>query len=188
MDLQQTVSRSSENFSRVLDDVADTDLARETPCEAWSVTDLIWHVARGCDMSVLLLNGASKAEASQLFAVAAPSDVVGQCRRALAAQLSAFEADRDLEQIVHHPMGDVSVRQLYDFRIMDLAVHSWDLARALGVDEAIPEELVAHVLAMLGPLEGIIGQIGLFGTGPSGSLDSAASPQSRLLDLSGRRA
>jgi uncharacterized protein (TIGR03086 family) len=188
MDLQQTVSLGSENFSRVLDDVADSDLARETPCDAWSVNDLIWHVARGCDMSVLLLSGASKAEASQLFAVAAPSDVVGQCRRALVEQLNAFEADRDLEQIVHHPMGDVPVRQLFDFRIVDLTVHSWDLSRALGVDEAIPEELVAHGLAMLEPLEGIIGQIGVFGAGPSGSLDLAASPQSRLLDLSGRRA
>jgi len=187
MDLQQTVSLSSENFSRVLDDVADTDLARETPCEAWSVTDLIWHVARGCDMSVLLLNGASKAEASQLFAVAAPSDVVGQCRRALAAQLSAFEADRDLEQIVHHPMGDVSVRQLYDFRIMDLAVHSWDLARALGVDEAIPRNWWRTCSPCSGlsrgsspdrPLwHGSVRFVGLCGL-----------PQSRLLDLSGRRA
>ena len=187
MDLQQTLSLASVNFSRVLDGVADIDLARATPCEAWSVGDLIWHVARGWDMSVLLLGGASKAEATQLFTVAAQGDVVGECRRALGEQLGAFEADHDLELIVHHPMRDVPVRELYDFRIMDVTLHSWDLARALGADEVLADELVAHVLAMLEPLEGIIGQIGVFGQGPSGSLDPAASAQSRLLDLSGRR-
>jgi uncharacterized protein (TIGR03086 family) len=187
MDGRQTLVLASKNFSRLLDDVAQTDLAKATPCEDWSVTDLIWHVARGSVLSVRLLEGASRSEASQLFDVAAPVDAVEACRLALAQELEAFEVDHDPEKIVYHPMGDVPVRQLFDFRVMDLTLHSWDLSRALGAHGDIPEELVTYVLAMLEPLEEIIGQLGVFGSGPSGSLESRGSAQSRLLDLSGRR-
>ncbi|MGA2295220.1 MAG: TIGR03086 family metal-binding protein [Acidimicrobiales bacterium] len=187
MDFLQTLGFASENFSRRLDTVADADLAGATPCEDWSVTDLIWHVARGSALTVRLLDGASKADASLLFKEKAPDDVVEACRLALAQELSAFGVDHDLEKIVHHPMGDVPVRQLFDFRIMDLTLHGWDLARAVGGDEEIPDELVSYVLAMLEPLEEVIGQIGVFGAGPSGSLGSGDAASSRLLDLSGRR-
>jgi uncharacterized protein (TIGR03086 family) len=102
-------------------------------------------------------------------------------------QASAFRAAEDLEQIVHHPMGDVTVRQLYDFRIMDLTLHAWDLARAIGVSEVLPDGLVTHVYEMLSPLAEVVGQIGIFGTGPSQELDDQASTQVRLLDLWGRR-
>jgi len=185
MDLQQTLSLASVNFSRVLDGVATSTSPARRPCEAWSVGDLIWHVARGCDMSVLLLGGASKAEASQLFTVAAQGDVVGECRRAVGEQLSAFEADHDLELIVHHPTRDVPVRSS---TISNHGRHPaiMGLGAGLGNDEVLADELVAHVARHARPLEGIIGQIGVFGQGPSGSLDPAASAQSRLLDLSGR--
>ncbi|MGC1420547.1 MAG: TIGR03086 family metal-binding protein [Acidimicrobiales bacterium] len=187
MDVRQTLGLASEHFSRRLDDVADADLAGGTPCEDWSVTDLIWHVARGSALSVRLLDGASKADASLLFEEKAPVDFVGACRLALVQELSAFGVDHDLERIVHHPMGDVPVRQLFDFRIMDLTLHGWDLARAVGADEGIPVALVLYVLAMLEPLEEVIAQLGVFGAGPSGSLVSSDAAYSRLLDLSGRR-
>jgi hypothetical protein len=38
------------------------------------------------------------------------------------------------------------------------------------------------------PMEPFIGQIGLFGQGPSGTVGDAADVQLRLLDLTGRRA
>jgi uncharacterized protein (TIGR03086 family) len=187
VDLDQTLLRSSDNFLDLLSNVSDQDLSLPTPCDDWSVKDLIWHVARASDMSVLLLRGGSKAEASKLFEVKAPDDVLVQCRRALDQQLSAFNAAHDLDQITHHPMGDVSVRQLFDFRIMDLTLHYWDLARAIGSNEEMPGELVAYVFAMLEPLEGIIERVGVFGSGPSRALADDASLQMKLLDLSGRR-
>ena len=84
-------------------------------------------------------------------------------------------------------MGNVTVRQLHDFRIMDLTLHAWDLARAIGSSEELPDELVTQVYEMLNPLAEVVGQIGIFGTGPSQELDDQASVQLQLLDLSGRR-
>ena len=187
MEPNDALSLSTDHFRSVLAKVGDDDLALATPCEKWSVAELIWHVARGSEMSLVLLDGGSKAQATEMFKLPVPPDLLIECRRSLDVQSSAFRAAEDLDQIVHQPMGDVTVRQLYDFRIMDLTLHAWDLARAIGVSEVLPDELVTHVYEMLSPLAEVVGQIGIFGTGPSQELDGQASSQQRLLDLSGRR-
>lgn len=178
---------SSENFSSLVSRTTESDLSRPTPCENWSVAELLWHVARASDMTVLLLDGGSRDEAVKLFEIPAPPDVLALCHQALDDQRAGFRAVIDLEAIAHHPRGDVTVAQLFDFRILDLTLHYWDLARAIGADEEIPSELVAYVYAMLVPLEGFIEQTGIFGSGPSHALEKNASMQTKLLDLSGRR-
>jgi uncharacterized protein (TIGR03086 family) len=183
----ETLSLSTANFESLLSDVSEGDLSLPTPCENWSVTELVWHVARASDMSVLLLNGGTKEEAVKLFDITAPPNVLQECRRALDAQLSSFANASDLDVITHHPMGDVTVAQLFDFRIMDLTVHFWDLARAVERNDEIPDALITYVYAMLQPLEEIIGQIGIFGEGPSHALEDDAPTQRKLLDLTGRR-
>lgn len=187
MDLNEALALGTVNFLSLAADVTAEDLSLPTPCEGWSVADLLNHVARGSEMAVGLLNGASKEEAQEFFTREAPSDPVSECHRALNAQLAAMEVATHLDRIVHHPMGDIQLRQLFEFRIGDLTLHAWDLARALGEDDELPEQLVEHVYATLQPLESIIGDIGVFGTGPSGNLSPDASPQQRLLDLTGRR-
>jgi hypothetical protein len=57
---------------------------------------------------------------------------------------------------------------MFDFRIMDVTLHAWDLARAIGADEQIQDELVEHVYGVLAPMESFIAQTGIFGAGPSG--------------------
>jgi uncharacterized protein (TIGR03086 family) len=141
----------------------------------------------GSAMATALVNGASRDEATAFFGQAISDNPVQECHDALAQQLETLESVSDLDQIVHHPIGDVQVRQLIDFRISDLTVHSWDLARAIGDDEELPESLVEHVYGVFQPLEPVIGSLGLFGDGPSGTLESDASLQSKLLDLLGRR-
>jgi uncharacterized protein (TIGR03086 family) len=182
----EALTLSGENFETLLDQVDEGDLTLETPCDQWSVAELIWHVARGSDMSVLLVNGGSQDEAKELMRTKRGPDVVSKCRRAMRAQFAALSG-ADPDAIAHHPIGDVTVRQLIDFRILDLTLHSWDLARAIGADDVIPGELVEHAYGVLSPLEPFIATIGIFGSGPSGSLDDDASTQTKLLDLSGRR-
>jgi uncharacterized protein (TIGR03086 family) len=187
MDINDALALSTTNFLSLLDYVTPHDMSRATPCEGWSVHDLLAHVARGSDMAVSLVDGASRADASALLGQGNPDDVVSELRRALAAQLAAMTGESDLEKIVHHPMGDIAVKQLFEFRIADLTLHAWDLARAIDISEDLPDELVEHVYGALLPLESVMGQIGVFGEGPSGTLESESSTQVKLLDLTGRR-
>jgi hypothetical protein len=56
-------------------------------------------------------------------------------------------------------------------RILDLAVHAWDLARAIGADERLDDELVSFLLA---------------GTADRDDVPFGATPQDRLLQRMGR--
>ncbi|HMC39818.1 MAG TPA: hypothetical protein VKI19_09165, partial [Acidimicrobiales bacterium] len=73
-------------------------------------------------------------------------------------------------------------------RTGDALLHAWDLARAVDADDQLPADLVSEVWAHMSPMAGFIGSSGFFGSGPSGEVSEDAPLQTRLLDLSGRRA
>jgi uncharacterized protein (TIGR03086 family) len=100
----------------------------------------------------------------------------------------AFDAPGALERTVTHPMmGDIPATMLFDMRMTELAVHGWDLARAIGADETLDPDVVAALLAFCEPLAATLPSTGAFGSGPSGSVPDSALAQTRLLDLLGRR-
>ena len=89
---------------------------------------------------------------------------------------------------MHHPAaGDVPGLTLYEFRTSDYLLHSWDVARATGGDESLDEGLVLLTWQGMQPMAPFIADIGMFGTGPSGTVAEDAPLQQRLLDLTGRR-
>lgn len=159
-----------------------------TPCEGWTVRDLLRHVVGGNAMTTkLLLEGVSKAEASAVMAEdLVGDDPAGAVRRTNAEAAAAFRA-ADLSVVLDHPAMQMPGSQLLNFRTGDLILHSWDLARAIGIDETLADGPVAYVWEALQPMAPIIGKIGQFGTGPSGEVPEDAPLQQRLLDLTGRR-
>jgi uncharacterized protein (TIGR03086 family) len=159
-----------------------------TPCTDWNVKDLVVHLVGGSRMAARLLQGASAEDAVAVFAAEHGPDLGAELDVALAEELSAFEGPQALETTVHHPgAGDVPGATLLQFRIGDYLLHGWDLARATGADESLPDNLVALTWEGLQPMAPIIGTIGVFGSGPSGSMADDAPLQLRLLDLTGRR-
>jgi uncharacterized protein (TIGR03086 family) len=103
------------------------------------------------------------------------------------AQAAAFARPGALDATCHTAAGAVPGRQLLTFRTCDLTVHAWDLARAVGADEALDDELVQWVYAAMAPSAEHLGRTGWYGDGPSASLTADAPLQHRLLDLTGRR-
>jgi len=174
-------------FAQRLGLVSESDWDTPTPCEGWTVGDLFNHVVGGNVMAVRLLAGASKEEAVRELTAAPDGDPSAAFSSSAEAQLAAFREPGALERIVHHPAMDMPGAQLLGFRIGDLALHAWDLARAITQDEALDAGLVRFVWDGLQPMAPFIGQIGVFGTGPSGDVADDAPLQRRLLDLTGRR-
>ena len=178
---------ATSTFADVLAGVEESALHRPTPCDGWDVTALLGHVTMGSEMAVALLDGATTEEARAFFdGEFAGTDPVTTCRAAIDAQAVRLGQVTDWDAVVHHPVGDVPASQLLGFRIGDLTLHGWDLATAVGADPAVPEALVQVVYDSMKPMEPFIGQIGLFGTGPSGEVGDDADLLDRLLDLTGR--
>jgi|APCry1669190288_1035285.scaffolds.fasta_scaffold00743_6 uncharacterized protein (TIGR03086 family) len=187
MDDLQAINRATDEFEARLAVVTGEQLPLTSTCEGWSVGQLLQHVAGGSKMAVELVGGASREDAALFINGPIGEDPVSECRKALQEQRRVFTSPIDRDQVVHHPMGDIPVSQLYEFRIMDLLIHAWDLARSLGLDEGLPDELVEYVHTSLKPVEPFIADIGVFGPGPSGNLGGDESLQAVLLDLVGRR-
>jgi uncharacterized protein (TIGR03086 family) len=159
-----------------------------TPCEQWTVRDLVGHLVGGNQMAVSLLAGATAAESiGKLGGDLLGSDSLGAYDRSLHEQAEAFGEPGALERTCHHPVGDVPGGQLLGFRMADLVIHAWDLARAIGADESLDADVVAGAWAAMEPRLTFIATSGRFGSGPSGSLPDGAPIQDRLLDASGRR-
>jgi uncharacterized protein (TIGR03086 family) len=135
---------------------------------------------------VLLAGGTTEeAQAARESTTLGP-DPLADLRSSADALDSAFRA-ADLDHVIHHRVGDLSARQFLGIRFTDYAVHAWDLARAIGADEALDAELVATAYQAMVPMGPFIASSGQYGNGPSAAPLAGASLQDRLLDLSGRR-
>jgi uncharacterized protein (TIGR03086 family) len=182
------LSVARDEFDRRLRSVTAGDWDRPTPCADWTVRDLVVHVIYGARMTVALLDGATRDDAMALVVGAElPADPVATYAEATDAQAAAFAAPGALDRICHHPAGEFPGAVVLNFRIGDHTMHAWDLARAIGADETLNADLVAHVWDGIQPMVPMMAATGVFGSGPSGTVGEDAPLQLRLLDAAGRR-
>jgi uncharacterized protein (TIGR03086 family) len=187
MNLLDILEHADAGFARTLAAVPADGWDAPAVCDEWTVGDLASHMVGGCRMTVALLDGADADEAIVLVKGASlGADPGADFAVAAAEQLTALREAASLDAIVHHPMGEIPVRQMAGFRICDAVLHAWDLARSIGVADRLDDVLVEAVWERLAPLAPVIGQMGVFGTGPSGTVGEDAPLQERLLDLTGR--
>ena len=188
MDNLTALPIAAARFESVAALVTDADLDRTTPCDGWTVRELLDHVVGGNLLAAALLGGASREDGMAVLAAGVAGDEpLIAVQDSIRAQAAAFAAAESLDIVVHHPARDMPGAQLLGFRVGDLLVHSWDLARAIGADETLDPEVVAVVATNIEPMRPFIGQVGMFGEGPSDTLDGSADAQTQLLDLLGRR-
>jgi uncharacterized protein (TIGR03086 family) len=189
MDGSALVDSAHAAFLARLDLVTAASLDEPTPCEGWDVASLLRHVVGGCRMTLALLDGADTGSVGPSFESAASlegHELISSCRQSVLEQGEALRELPDPEAIVHFPLGDMSASKLRSFRIVEMTIHAWDLARSLEADDALPSDVVAFSIEGIELMAGELPS-GMFGTGPTGDLGEGAGEQDRLLDLSGRR-
>jgi uncharacterized protein (TIGR03086 family) len=184
MDLLNALEVATEEFGQRLAAVDQDGWTGATPCSDWDVHYLSAHVIGGNRFAVLILGGMSASDAIEevMSAPQLGDDALAAWAITSAAQLDVFKAAL-LERRVDHPLGEITGREFLEFRVFDMTLHAWDLARAIGASERLDAELVD---AVLGIVEN--GPAGMgFGIMVLGETDDTDSPQARLLDLTGRR-
>lgn len=175
-------------FARRVGVIAEGQWGLPTPCEDWAVRDLVEHVIGGNRLAVALLDGATSEQVVTRLRSREPTDNPGdEVRRTAATMLSAFSQSGALERICDHPADRITGRAFAVYRVGDIVVHAWDLARAIGADEALDGDVVEAALDVYVPWVASLHIQDTFGPGPSGSMSADASRQLRLLDALGRR-
>lgn len=158
-----------------------------TPCAEWTVRDLVDHlVTEQLWVPPLVRDGAAIEEVGDTFDgdMLGP-DPVASWDTAAAAARAAFAEPGALERTVHLSYGDTPARDYCAQMITDLVVHSWDLARAIGADEGLPDDLVATATREVTPYAEELSKSGLFA--PAVQPPPGADASTRLLCLLGRR-
>lgn len=185
---------ASAEFERKLRAVRSEQWSWPTPCAEWNVRQLVNHMTRGNLNYVSLLHGGGAADYLRLReADALGTDPVGAYALSVRECAQAFGETGALQRVLDYPLGPVSGQQALAVRVTDSAVHTWDLARAVNVDDTLDGSLVAwieehldEIYAGLPETPTAVETTHRFFAAPEGVLAHNSSPQMRLLHRMGR--
>jgi len=134
----------------------------------------------------MLLHGATTDEAEATRAVDHLGDDPVASFVATAAELrAAFGEPGALARTAYHRAGERTGAQLLGMQVLDIAVHTWDLARAISAGESLDPDVVAFALTLHDTFDAGR-QRGAFAP-PPGTTPAGSSAQARLLYLAGRQ-
>jgi uncharacterized protein (TIGR03086 family) len=175
---------ATEQFRRQLAIVGDDQWTVATPCTDWDVHHLVAHVVGGNRFASLVLAGRTAGDAMQTV-MGSPqlgADPLGAFTETSVEQRELFDQPGALDRLVDHPLGELTAGRFLDMRVFDIALHSWDLATAIGSGGDLDPALTEHVLAIV--LDEVPGMG--FGIEPCGEVGPEATAMERLIDLCGR--
>jgi uncharacterized protein (TIGR03086 family) len=125
------------------------DMARPTPCADWTLHGLVTHMA--AQHHGFAAAAAGDADLAR-WRPRRLGDPVADYRAAAETVLAAFAADGVLER--RFPLPEFAAgavfpaRQAVSFHFIDYVVHSWDVARALGLAVDFPPDLLQVALGV----------------------------------------
>jgi uncharacterized protein (TIGR03086 family) len=123
-------------------------------CEGWSVYDVANHVLGGGHRYWLWMSQAphEEVEASRLLDFVG-DDAVSALDEHAAALRAAFEELGALERPVAHPAGEIPGRELLELRVIEQALHAWDIAVGIRGDTTIEPDLCEYLLGTMMTIE-----------------------------------
>ena len=165
--------------------IGDDQWHLPTPNTEWDVRALVEHLVGGTVWVPPLMRGETIAEIGDRFnGDLVGDDPKGAFRAAAAEAVAAVSEPGATERSVDLSRGTAPAADYILERIGDAGMHTWDLARALGVDETIDPDVVAYgrqLLARVGDEWRSYGALGPIVPTPPG-----ASEQDLFIAESGR--
>jgi uncharacterized protein (TIGR03086 family) len=132
------------------------DLSRPTPCAGWNLHDLLAHMTVQHHGFAAAARGGGDSPtvwASDRVADAVAADPGGTYATAAADVLDAFAADGVLDATFSLPEFGPGATfpgaMAIGFHFVDYVVHGWDVARSIGAQFALPDDVLAAVLPLV---------------------------------------
>ena len=173
-------------FDHVVRSMPHSAWSNPSPCEGWSARDVVGHVIAVQSYVESLARGTEPT----LNPYGTPGDLAGEHPMTAwsGARDSVLEAIDDpavLQRSVQSFRAEETVDDFVGWNVVDTLAHTWDLARAGGLDDHLDDDLVAHALAHAEPMIEAMRQPPFFDGAVT--VDVGASPAVRFLALLGRR-
>jgi uncharacterized protein (TIGR03086 family) len=178
---------AADAFDRHVDAIGADQWNAPTPCTDWDVRTLVNHLVYEAKWAPDLFHGKTVEEVGGRYdGDLLGDDPVAAWRSGNAEARAAIGEFGALERIVHLSYGDVPGSEYLSQLNLDLAIHGWDLARAIGDDETIDPTLVDAFLPFVEEHAAELSGSGMFGEPID--VGAGADAQTRLLGLLGRKA
>lgn len=188
MDPLDLLGSASETFHDKIADIDADGWNGISTCTDWTVRDILDHVVGGNRFAVASLDGQPLGEAFlSAMSLGFDGEPVELYSVSAADQLRAFRSPDALRSLVDHPMGQIAGLDFLNFRICDLVLHSWDVARSTGGGEQLDDALVEFVWTQMADGKGPVLKSGSYGTHQDLDGDRSLTTMDRVLLSSGRR-
>ncbi|MBB6629094.1 TIGR03086 family protein [Nocardioides sp. KIGAM211] len=165
------LSRALDQTGDVLAAVHEEHLSQPTPCSQWDVAHLVAHLVQDPRTFVAMARGEEVDWAKE------PEPVTG-------GWAEAFREGAD--DLLHqwHQAGDAAEAGQVDWQTAEFAVHTWDLAQAIGHPGPLDPEVAERGLAFMSGALTDDNRSGAFG--PEVPAPDGASAYERLAAFAGR--
>lgn len=178
---QEQYRLTAEAFDARVQAAAPDSWKAQSPCAEWTARDVVAHVVDNHRRLIAEVTGVESQP------MTADEDPKAAWTSAYATMRELTESPESMAHSVQGPGGPMPLEQMLpQFVCMDMLVHTWDLARAVGGDERLDDASVRRAYETVKPMDAMIRQPNVFG--PKLDPPPEADIQTEFLYFLGRRA
>jgi uncharacterized protein (TIGR03086 family) len=187
-EISERYSKVARRFTQRVNEVPDDAWDNPAPCEGWVARDVVRHMVEW--MPGFFESNAGLELPTPPSVDEDPARVDEDPARAWKVLSDALQGALDDPEVAAREfamrVGRYTIEDaIATFCIGDVLVHTWDLARATGLDETLDAEEVHRMLEGMQPIDDLLRRSGQYGARVD--VPSDADEQTRLIAFTGRR-
>jgi uncharacterized protein (TIGR03086 family) len=160
------------------------DLSGPTPCDGFDLAGLVEHAVGTTGAMARLGAGLPLEEENPWGGGSAEGDWGARLRENLDAISEGWSNEERWQGSVQAGANEMPATMVGEMALVEVAVHGWDLARALHRELAVPDDVATDILAAVEPTAELGRKMGAYG--PVVEPPEGASPFERALAATGR--
>ena len=181
-EIAERYRRVAGRFTARVNEVPDDAWDNPAPCAGWVARDVVRHLVEWFPAFLVAADGPPLPAGPSV-----DDDPAGAGRPSTTAsrRSSTIPSRRRRSSTIPGPARHRLDDAIGTFFLGDVVVHTWDLARATGLDETLDPEMVHDMLVNMEPLDDMLRASGQYG--PKVAVAADADEQTRLIAFTGRQ-